>query len=89
MNDSKWLEVQDVVERFKHIMLAKLAKNRHKGDAENWRKDKVQDLMDRLWEEVYELELALMDGSPPEEVEKEAADVANFCLMIADKVKYK
>jgi NTP pyrophosphatase (non-canonical NTP hydrolase) len=64
-------------------MEAKLAKNRHKGDREGWIHDTPGSLLERLKEEVKELELAIevahMGG-----IIAEAADVGNFAMMIAD-----
>lgn len=40
--------------------------------------------LNRLHEEVDELVVALHNRQSPEEITREAADVANFCMMIAD-----
>lgn len=66
-------------------MELKLRENRHKeiGDYDHW------ELLELLKEEVVELEDAMYSSSNPDEVRKEAADVANFALlisMIADQV---
>ena len=80
---------------FARLMEAKLRENDHKG---GWQNDGTEDLIKRLREEVCELE-ALTETSgawcssppfaalPPEErlrIAREAADVANFAMMIAD-----
>lgn len=74
-------------------MEAKLEKNRHKGDRKGWLNDDIDDLLDRLREEVCELDAAicLAHGATESDrawlarqVADEAADVANFALFIAD-----
>lgn len=72
---------------FAKQMEAKLAKNRHKGDREGWLKLSEGQLLDRIREEVYELENAL--GGFPESVVQECADIANFTMMLADKVTHE
>ena len=64
---------------FAEVMEEKLAANRHKGDREGWRKESVEWLLGRLRVEVEELAAA-----EPDEQVAEAADVANFCMFIAD-----
>lgn len=68
---------------FARLMEGKLDRNRHKGNAEGWRKDTAQALFKRLDEEVAELKLTWKMGEL-EEIPGEAADVANFAMMIAD-----
>ena len=76
-----WPVVSDFAER----MEEKLAKNRHKGDRKGWLKDHPIDLWNRLDEESTELYAALKnENSTFEEIANEAADVANFAMMIAD-----
>jgi NTP pyrophosphatase (non-canonical NTP hydrolase) len=71
-------------------MEKKLEANRHKGDAEGWRMCSPFTLLDRLREETGELSTA-MDLIPPADpavfpkIIAEAADVANFAMMIADQ----
>ena len=64
-------------------MEAKLAKNRRKGDRAGWLKDHPQALWDRINDEECEL-YAAIGGEDPESVWNEAADVANFAMMVAD-----
>jgi NTP pyrophosphatase (non-canonical NTP hydrolase) len=72
-----WIRVQEFAER----MEEKLKLNRHKGD---WREeDDVLRLFDPLKEETVELQCSMATGTA-EEIAKEAADVANFAMMIAD-----
>lgn len=72
-----------IVLAFAKRMEAKLAKNRHKGDREGWLKDHPQALWSRIDDEHLELYEAI-GGNDPEAVWKEAADVANFAMMVAD-----
>jgi len=71
---------------FACAMEYKLSKNRKKGDAAGWRKSGAAALQDRLDDEVEELNAALWDAVKPDKgaVLLEAADVANFAMMIAD-----
>jgi hypothetical protein len=61
----------------------KLSLNRHKGDREGWSGDSPELLLARLKEEVTELLGAIHSGTD-QQVLEEAADVANFAMMIAD-----
>jgi NTP pyrophosphatase (non-canonical NTP hydrolase) len=83
---------------FAREMEVKLAANRHKGDREGWARESTEWLMTRLREEVAELQAQLpyrvgvrsADDSgwesrgSPRGIREEAADVANFAMMIAD-----
>jgi hypothetical protein len=83
---------------FRHVldfafrMEAKLAKNRHKGDRDGWLKDHPWDLVERILDETLEVQTSFIDTgteifSPePEKTADECADVANFCMMTADRV---
>lgn len=71
--------------RFAKVMEHKLSLNRHKGDAAAWRKDHEEDLHFRLTQEVDELYEAISDKKAAEIV-LEAADAANFAMMIGDKM---
>jgi hypothetical protein len=62
----------------------KLAKNRHKGDREGWLTKDPWELLVLLRKEVKELELALEHTQSTGAVLFEAADVANFAMMVAD-----
>jgi hypothetical protein len=70
------------VREFAVAMEERLTANDHKG---GWDDSESDWLMDRLREEADELEAALI-RSPldPNEVRREAADVANFALMLQD-----
>jgi NTP pyrophosphatase (non-canonical NTP hydrolase) len=73
------------VQNFSHIMEKKLSENRHKGDSEGWRSMPRHVLLKYLAQEITELQEALMSKQfDPEAVSREAADVANFAMMISD-----
>src|SRR6478609_5927376 len=75
-------------------MEAKLAKNRRKGDRSGWIKDHPWNLVERILDETVEVqECFATDGAgetwlvkTPEQTADECADVANFCMMVADRV---
>ena len=74
---------------FAEIMERKLSANRHKG---GWLACRPEWLFARLVEEVGEA-AAIMRGSEDDgwgaaaKLESELADVANFCMMLADCVR--
>lgn len=61
----------------------KLSLNRHQGDRAGWRVCEPVRMLRRLREQAIKLESAMMTFSP-DEIISEAADVANFAMMIAD-----
>lgn len=82
-----------IVLEFAKRMEAKLEKNRHKGDREAWLNEDPDDLLERLREEVCELDNAMVAQVKAtkftrtwnaEQIANEAADVANFAMFIAD-----
>jgi hypothetical protein len=79
---------------FAKRMEAKLAKNRHKGDREGWLKDHPWELVERMLDETVEVQQSFtahsegIDSPNPEKTADECADVANFCMMVADRVTY-
>jgi len=86
--------VDPVLDFAKH-MIAKLEANRAKG---SWEQCSVEYLLDRIGDEIKELREAIYgvsawgwDGEDPidetsaKRIISEAADVANFAMMIADK----
>jgi hypothetical protein len=75
--------IAPVVVRFSESMLFKLHRHHAKGDREGWAKEDPQWLLSRLLEETSELSAAINLGNPTD-VRNEAADVANFAMMIAD-----
>lgn len=82
-------DVRKKLELFRLAMARKLDENAHKG---GWEEEKISYFFERLIEESVELRDAIIefrrhpDASRAKEVLGEAADVANFALMIADVV---
>jgi hypothetical protein len=72
---------------FNQIMEMKLAKN---DDRDGWRHERFSYLLTRLKDEVEELEtlLQISGGSTDNmaQIMEESADIANFAMMIADKI---
>jgi NTP pyrophosphatase (non-canonical NTP hydrolase) len=82
---AKVLGVRPEVLWLAQAMEKKLQKNDHKGKWGSFGTDKLQWWLDRLQEEVEELRNAAHHEGA-EATRLEAADVANFALMIADTV---
>ncbi len=83
---------------FGKLMEEKLARNRHKGNREGWINDDPMALLRRLRDETEELADEMDDYMQQiehgrtfkvqaERVAEEAADIANFAMMIADWYK--
>jgi len=84
----KTVKLRPQVAAFAQAMERKLRANDHKG---GWDDEDPEWLMDRLKEEVAELEAAITtrDGGPlsgraQRRTRSEASDVANFAMMISD-----
>ena len=75
-------EIQGVDE-MAHEMLKKLYSNR---DKRHWSEFSQKWLLNRLRQETSELTRAVEAGKP-EDIIREAADVANFAMMIADNAR--
>lgn len=73
------------ITKFFDRMQEKLDENSHKGNG--WLDCSQQHLLTRIRQETKELKEAIESGADPETVEREAADVANFCFMIADNYR--
>lgn len=56
-----------------------------------WKGDHPRMLIDRIWDEIRELERAVdywgVGKAPIEEVQKELVDIANFCMMAWDRLE--
>lgn len=76
----KRIRLRKEVRLFAEQMELKLRKNDHKG---HWDVCRPGYLIDRLKEETKELEKILYSENP-KQIISEAADVANFAMMIAD-----
>lgn len=91
------VELRSEVEWFAKIMEKKLRENDHKG---GWHRDGLGALLKRIEEELDEAKEALedftiavsMEGENKDEAARKAidelADIANFCMMAADRVKH-
>lgn len=79
-NSPTWPHVLAFAER----MEAKLELNRHKGNREEWLKADVWSLWRHIGYELTELMTAMENGAPAAQIANECADVANFCMMVAD-----
>jgi len=77
-------DMKMAVENFATFMVSKLDRNMHKGGVEGWRKMGIAFLVDLLDREVVELKKAIYDRKTTYSLTCEAADVANFAMMIAD-----
>lgn len=85
-------EVEAAVQKFAGEMTAKLRKTQHKGNREGWLSMSEEFLFIRIVEELGELaeafrEKGYLPGDRAELVAGEAVDVANFAMMLADKVR--
>lgn len=78
--------IENSVNWFSHLMKGELLKHL---DRPGWKRESIAYLLKRLGEEVAELCDAIETNQPKEVVEKEAADVANFSMMIADIYRQK
>ena len=77
-------EPRACVQWFATMMELKLQKHDNKS---GWINSTPEELMDRVWNEFEELTQALVTDADPRDIIKECADVANFCMMIADLMK--
>ena len=75
------IELRPEVQWFAEHMELALQANDHKG---GWRHDSCSALLIRLREETDELKAALQKGYHLRHIVQEAADVANFAMMVAD-----
>ena len=71
---------------FARKMEKKLDQNRHKGDRPGWLSMSEGQLFNRLVEELGEVAKSLQCDEPARTI-MELADVANFCMMLADKIE--
>jgi NTP pyrophosphatase (non-canonical NTP hydrolase) len=78
------LGLRDELARFANVCERVLRSNDHK---RGWWHLTVGHLLRRLGQERAELARAIRRGASPAEVESEAADVANFAMMIAENYR--
>jgi len=71
---------------FAHLMQHKLKMNAHRDSSgkRGWKSCSPQFLMDKLYEEVLELTIAIHEGDSAKSIRQEAADVGNIAMMLAD-----
>lgn len=79
------MSIRPQVEWFSSIMEDKLSKNEHKIC---WTHDSIDSLLYRIFDEVKELDVEIVNRNY-KNIIKECADVANFCMMIADVANRK
>jgi NTP pyrophosphatase (non-canonical NTP hydrolase) len=76
------MELRPEVQKFAEAMEEQLRANDHKP---GWKKDHPRMLGPRLEEEMRELQAEVERAARnPKQILKEAADVANFAMMVAD-----
>lgn len=81
-------ELRPTLRWFSAAMELMLRRNDNKG-REAWRMDTPGVLLGRLKDELLELQDALREGASPDKVTQEAADVANFAMMVADSYRWE
>ncbi|MCK9361709.1 hypothetical protein M0Q28_05835 [Patescibacteria group bacterium] len=69
---------------FAVVMQQKIDANSHKS---GWEYCTIKWLLNRLVQEKGELKRAIEKKLHPDEIDREAADVANFAMMIADNYR--
>jgi hypothetical protein len=82
--------LRPAVQRFAEEMEKRLAVHDDDRGADGWKGEDTWWLLDRAKEELTELERSMGHSPSPRkyrEVIREAADVANFCMMIADEAR--
>ena len=75
-------QLQRALTRWRKRMKVKLFEKKHRGAS--WANDTPNSLARRVYQELAELEFAINSKQPVVEVEREAADVANMAMMVAD-----
>lgn len=76
------------VDAFREWMIQKLEENTHKGNRAAWinpERFSSEEAVERLLEEVLELMRAIRVGESSRTIIREAADVGNIAMMIADQ----
>lgn len=78
---SRAIEEINLVSTLSKYCFEKLEQNSHK---DHWGKERMNMLFYYLYQEITEIQSAMLTRESPEAVWREAADVANFVAMIAD-----
>ncbi len=76
-----WMGLRPEVAAFAWLMEQKLRENAHKG---GWKNETPEGLMNRVFQEYKELDLAIIRSEGSRAIGREAADVANMVMMVAD-----
>ena len=87
-------EISKSVLKFAQLMQYKLDKNKFKeskemnpdGKGRTWKRCSVDWLLTRIYDELVELNDAVERKKSNREIQEECADVANFAMMIFDKL---
>jgi hypothetical protein len=72
----------DALDAFRERMAKKLLKNASKG---GWDHESMEDLVAGIERELSEMKQAIANGEAGPRIANEAADVANYCMMVADR----
>jgi hypothetical protein len=72
------------VATFGALMEQRLSENRHKGDAEGWRKETVGTHIGLALKHLKDMETELLHTGKHEEMRRQAADCANRLMMACD-----
>lgn len=80
--EGNWSQVKKTLEWFQSVMLGKMAANTFKGD---WLTAPTEALRARLREECIEF----YEAKKPASQIQELGDVANICMMLADKIAHE
>lgn len=83
MNSPAQSPTRHIVDWFANEMEAKLTLHREKGGPDKWRNERPEDMLGRILDEWNELHNAILTGDPVK-IAAEAADVANFAMIVAD-----
>lgn len=79
------MEMRPALKVFATRMEEELKKNDFRG---TWKNEDPRSMMAKLWDEVYDLDTQLdkynHGEGDPEQILKEAADVANYAMFVAD-----
>ncbi len=78
--------IKNSVNWYSHLMTNELMKHL---DRPGWKHESTEYLLGRLGEELIELAEAIRLNDTKERIEKEAADVGNFAMMLADIYRQK
>ena len=79
--DALFVHPRASVIAFAHRMELVLRKNDWKG---GWTGMRPRMIVNRMWDELRELNACLRDGCSPEETAREAVDIANFAMFLCD-----